>query len=650
MERKVDVYSNQNQGFAMIISLLLLVVLMVLIAGHFAITSIEISTANASQNSTTAFYAAEAGLNIRAKEVRETFEGFNRPKGTSPNDYKDCLSGSTGSEDFACKNYNFSGHKVWTYTVDETPLNPILKLIPPGEKFAGLVAQEYKYTTYSVSLDKQDFPEAILGLTFKNRLIPIFQFVVFYNKDLEIHNGPLMTINGPVHVNGDLYFDPSSEVEVLGQITVSKRSPDDIATYSDEGGKLYRGHKPENRCRYGDVEIAKEDNTLEDLDCLSSNRVLLDQSDVSAWGDRIRLAQSYLEVPEPDTFAVGGSYWQKADLRVVLRLDNTGALDQIRVLRDDESLHSSGNASLNSCQKKAASSPYRDGSLSPVPTILQDNKAVSASQQSMYNIREHDWMTMLEVDVVGLLTCLEAHPGILGAGSAGPAVGIDDTTDGGLVIYFTVDGPDSDSLNTYGIRLYNGARLATDSDKFAQGLTVVSDQAVYTHGDYNRDVGRMGSQTGDQWIPASILSDSYNILSNAWQDGNDTTCVSSGPDASDTQINVAFLSGTDSSGDAEGVNGQDNGNNTQSGGWHNYLRKHEDWGSSTLQYLGSFASLGRPDHVQGKHLVDQCYSPPTRDWAFDTRFYNIDDLPPMTPNAVYLSQELFERSFDEAGF
>ena len=84
-------------------------------------------------------------------------------------------------------------------------------------------------------------------------------------------------------------------------------------------------------------------------------------------------------------------------------------------------------------------------------------------------------------------------------------------------------------------------------------------------------------------------------------------------------------------------------------GLHNFLRLHEDWksGPVTLHYLGSLVSLNQPRHVDGELIVSMPqYRPPLRDYSYDPDFNHVENLPPLTPNLVYLRQELFVREFD----
>jgi hypothetical protein len=63
-------------------------------------------------------------------------------------------------------------------------------------------------------------------------LIPLYQFAMFYNLDYECTALPLMTINGPVHCNGDMYLTPHTGLTFNTNVTCTK--------------KIYRTAKPGN--------------------------------------------------------------------------------------------------------------------------------------------------------------------------------------------------------------------------------------------------------------------------------------------------------------------------------------------------------------------------------------------------------------------
>jgi hypothetical protein len=49
--------------------------------------------------------------------------------------------------------------------------------------------------------------------------IPVFQFAIFYNGELEINPGPNMSVSGPVHCNTNIYLQPQASLSFQGDIT-----------------------------------------------------------------------------------------------------------------------------------------------------------------------------------------------------------------------------------------------------------------------------------------------------------------------------------------------------------------------------------------------------------------------------------------------
>ena len=578
--------------------ILMVAVLMAMAAAYFMLTQIELSTTRSTTNQTSGFYAAEAGLNLRAEDIRATFVGYNRPTGTSPTAPNPCTGSNMGSGDFACKTYTLNGRTVRTYVL-EHPGNPTHIRIPPGELYQNLNAQEYRYSVFSVAVGPNDQPEAILEMRFKSRLVPMFQFAAFYDKDLEILPGATMSLEGPVHTNGDLYLDAQARLDILGQVTTV--------------GDLYHGRKDRPTCNRGPVKVYDASYSLRDLGHCNGRRHKFSDSDLTPWGANVKTHVGRLTVPSPDFLdpKPGRLYWDKADLRVALDLN--GGTPKVKVYRPDKTVDVFATS------------------------ILTNICGAAGSSSTFYDNREGKKIQMLEVDMQAMLDCIHGSSLLTG-------VGLDDATQGGLVLYFTVLGPDSDRVNNYGVRVKNGAKLAASDGTPVRGLTVVTDQAVYIQGDYNATDKR----------PAAFLADSLNVLSSAWDTanawGDSGDCKSTRGlyrrKASQTTINAAFLAGTDNTGGVDGASGQDS--SRYNGGLENYPRLHENWSGVKLSYNGSFVSLGTPNHVDGPWVYGRnVYTAPRRDWHYDTDFNDAGKLPPLSPRFVYLHQELFEREFEQ---
>jgi hypothetical protein len=585
------VYGKDTQaGFALLTMMVLLALLMGLLLTHFSLTWIEMSTTRSSMESFVGFYAAEAGLNVRADLVRQDFTGYGLPSGTSPDTSggaTPCEGSNQGSGDFACVDYGFQERKVVSW-VEETAFssNPIV--IPRGEKYKNLHGHEYHYIVYSNAIGSHGHPEAVLEMHFKSRVIPLFQFAAFYDKDLEILPVPDLLLEGPVHTNGNLYVGSDNTLDIMGQLTVA--------------GDLYHGRKDSDTCLSGNVQVADPDDQTSIPGC-SGGRTLIAQSDVTAWNGMINTDVTPLTLPPPEALdpVAGRPYWDNADLRIVLDLN--GATPEVQVRDAGGSVDVASSATLDAC-------------------------GIVGASTTLYDKRESEWIDMLEVDVKGLLACLHVS-NLMG-------YDIDDTTDGGLVWYLGVDGPDSSTVNSYGVRVSNGDELISPAagSPAVVGLTIASDQAIYIEGDYNA-VNK---------IPAAFLADSLNVLSNNWNDANSSLPLAS-RSATGTTIQAALLAGTDSTGGAEGAAGEDGGG--YNGGLENFIRLHENWAGVTLIFRGSFISLDNPRHVDGAWAYgDPYYTVPDRDWNFDLDFEDALLIPPLSPMFVYLRQELFVRQFE----
>ena len=598
MHKKIE------RGFVLITTLMLMGLIMAFLGVYYTTTNIEMATVRYSKNSATGFYSAEAGLNLRAENIRSVFVGYNRPEGISPDVNSPCEGTNIGSGDFACQTININQRTVKTY-VEEDAGNPIVMTIPPGERYQNLHAQEYRFTARSMSVNNQGQEETDLRLRFKSRLVPLFQFAAFYNKDLEILPGPVMTLTGPVHTNGDLYlYSNSATLNIAGQVTTA--------------GSLYRGRKNDSGCNNQAVNILDPLNFRTLVPVCPSRRLVL-PPDIAPFNGMIQDNVEIVTVPSPEVFdpVPGAMYWDKADLRIVLALNSSENPVGFQVRNAADNEIAAQTTQLNACAGSLNGKAVNTLSVNP------------ASPPVFRNWREHNkYIRMLDIDMTALLNCLHSTSWF-GSGKL-----LSDNTEGGIVFHFTVKGPSSaNAANNYAVRIRNAQRLRSTIAGAPNviGMSIISDQAIYIQGNFN----------SQNKIPAAVMADTINVLSNNWNDSNSTAALSSRT-ATDTTINAAFLAGTDSTGGIEGAGGQGGAYN---GGLENYPRLHENWSGRTLTYRGSFVSLGTPRHSTGPWPA-QSYNPPNRDWNYDTSFNNASNLPPITPRFVYLRQELFVRDFE----
>ena len=618
-----EVHGEEQSGIVLISTMFMIIALLGMLGAYFMLTRVEIATTRSTKNSSDGFFAAEGGLNLRAQALRQRFVDYNIPDGESPHETGPCEGGNNGSGDFACDSYDFGGHEAVTYV---TYNGSVETTVPPGELYQNLSAEERRYTVRSLAYGPDERVEAILELHLISRLVPLFQFVAFYDKDLEVAPGANMTLSGPAHSNGDIYIDAvGSTLEVRGQVTSS--------------GNIFRGKKRDNSCG-GTVRIATNENSPPSTQTMlqgCGGRIQLQDSNLPPFNGYVQHEVEQLVVPSPDLLIgeQGALYWDKADLRLVLHLN--GSNNAVR--------QGTGGVSLTGVEVRNVDGSVNVGKTNQLDSCggtLWDGRVASyqtSSSDQFYDQREDTRIDMLDVDVRGLLNCIHQS---MSSGSPllDNAMGLADDTDDGLVIHLSVDGPDTADINSYGVRVQNGWRLQASigGAPTVQGITWATDQAFYVWGDYN----------SSNKIPSAFLADTFNALSNNWswtRDRNSTSWNGKGS-ASTTTVNAAILSGTDSTGGVEGTAGQGGSYN---GGLENYPRFHENWSGNTWYYLGSFVSLGTPNTKDGPwQYGNPNYTAPQRIWDYDTDFNNSDNLPPLTPRFVYLRQELFVRDFEQS--
>jgi type IV pilus assembly PilX-like protein len=193
--------------------------------------------------------------------------------------------------------------------------------------------------------------------------------------------------------------------------------------------------------------------------------------------------------------------------------------------------------------------------------------------------------------------------------------------------------------------------LPSNFAKGTGGFTVAGEQPVYIVGNYNaNDAGWGGA--GNAHVSAAVIADTVSLLSNNWTNtmsmqsprsqGNavcsaatlaDPSAAKIGRQACTTWYRVAIATGKSIPFPHPGwstVN--DFGTD---GGVHNFLRYLENWGGQSSNYQGSLVSLYNSRYGVG---VFKCctivYSPPQRNYSFDTDFLDPSKMPPGTPRFI----------------
>jgi hypothetical protein len=152
-------------------------------------------------------------------------------------------------------------------------------------------------------------------------------------------------------------------------------------------------------------------------------------------------------------------------------------------------------------------------------------------------------------------------------------------------------------------------------------MSIATDWPLYVKGDYNSLA----------WKPAALIGDAITILSTAWFDADHKKQVVEKLNATETEVWAAILAGHSATPcDHEDAGCPGGYADFYGGGIENFPRFLERWSGIQFIYRGSLVSLDISQRAIGT-WNGTYYSPPKRDWQFDTRFEDPSNLPPGTP-------------------
>ena len=506
-----------------------------------------------------------------------------------------------------------------------------------GSTFAGMAGnfQPCTITAAATPLGQLYNVTATIQEVVNADIVPLFQFGIFYNMNLEVDPGAAMTLNGPVFSNGGIWSGTgnityNSSVQAAGNIYYLPTNG--ISTDPWCSGKTDSGTPNAN---FVTPPVARED-TL-NLPIGSSN------SAASVEGI-INLVTNGMGAPNSQAYTTNGQQYLFNQCDLIISNSASGLAGtkgtNITIWFQDQYQANALTPLTNDFYALNA------GPISNTNVIANTNGLDSATNVlyaaysfvtnvSYYDYRESDTVQAVQVDV-GLLNKWITNTATTG----GNTVNGTSYTDKGhgiysLYIYNNVQPANGSPGTLPAVRMIHGQQLPSTGDpngsnRTTSGLTVVTPQPIYVEGNYNVQTtnsaaGASAGTTNTAYTyPASLMGDAITILSGNWNDGNNTSTNLATRVPSTTTVNAATL---------EGIVQSTNSN--YSGGVENFLRMEEDWGHGsgvTLQYNGSivvmFASQYATSFWPGTGSV---YNPPTRKWAFDLNFTNPNKLPPLTP-------------------
>ena len=236
------------------------------------------------------------------------------------------------------------------------------------------------------------------------------------------------------------------------------------------------------------------------------------------------------------------------------------------------------------------------------PSSAQCSDIFSFTADKWYEGREQRYVDIIDVNVASLSNWAD--------GNANRATSL---------MYITITNTNG-AMDPAGDGIYPVVRL-TNANKLLAPMTFSTNHPLYTWGDYNTD---------PLWYPSALVADALTFLSGAWSDDQHQDPVQIRPIAADTDIYAAVMAGHSGTPCDHEVGGCGI-TSPYGGGLENFPRFLEDWNPEILMFRGSLVSLSFAQQATGLWGNGPYYRPPVRDWEFDTRFDQPENMPPGTP-------------------
>jgi hypothetical protein len=542
------IYPKDQKGAVLIVCLAVL--LMISLIGIASITNsnTDMKIADNSTKSTGAFYAAESGLEQAAASIANSYRTTGAPPNPLPADTLNEL------------------RYLYGYTTTDDGAASVRQLTTGA--YRGLYGLVKSFTIASAGIDTVSLAGAEVKMQMEDALIPVFQFAVFYEYDLEIAPGPSMTLGGRVHTNHDMYLQCENSLY--------------IDSYLSAAGDILHGRKAGSgqSTTTKDVFIKDASGTYQGmkntdgtfLDATSADWVntSLDRWDGHVEDGNHGITPLYMPVvadgPATDLIDRGSgnsdSYENKAGLKLV----------------DGQAYFKEAN-----------------GTWSNVTSALTSAGIITSG--TFTDAHEAKTVDAIDIDIAKL-----------NASNYFPTNG---------VIYASKTASGS---NLGAVRLKNGQEIKS-------ALTVATENPLYTLGSYNT-VNKKA---------ASLIADAYTVLSNNWADSKSSSSRDS-RSATATQVNACYLTGNYETG---------TGGRSYNGGFENLPRFLENWDNTTFTWRGSAVDLWYSRKTSGA-WSGSYYTPPRRDWAFDTDLLDPNKLPPGTPMVNIVERKNWSQKFNNS--
>jgi len=461
--------------------------------------------------------------------------------------------------------------------------------------------------------------------------IPLQQFAIFYDNDLEIHNGPDMKVMGPVHSNKTLWLATQDGLQFNDRVSAASA----IRNYRDFQGKISGSLIPQLNLKganierngvndpdthTGTIQITDKNGNLVNLNNSgitgtskdSNKNTFLDSLD-NDWmanamerfgGKLLDSAMGIKPILPPLPFVDGEQV--KADILIQRATHQPGDhMDKMEYLAD---VIIEGNpASIDPKTGELNDIQITDSNGNTIPNkqkVGKTNRYI-VTPGEFHDNRQNQIVKTFDVNIAELNKRSAA---------------LDPIESGNGLLYISTDANAGGNLNA--VRLTNAESMPKQGIR--DTMTVATDRPMYLEGNVN-------SGTGADRATLLLAADAITVtsqhltLDNTFKDGKPSKPTAATPPGGKTNgewiTNAIFMLGQVSSkydNDIERdhyVDGQFR--SSMSGGAHNVLRYLENWNGIQHEFNGSLICLFESQIAKGAFWGRDYYNPPKRRYNWD---------------------------------
>lgn len=187
---------NDERGSAIVISLFVLALITVFVALALSRTSAEATAVGNETAEARTFYAAQGSLETMTRNFNKVFETKLNPSTT------DMASIQSNAPTASLPGFTFNQELLQTSTRENVVLT--------GGPYSGLYAVRDNWRLRTTATDNVGV-QVQLTRNILNSRVPIFQFGIFYEDDLELFRPPRFSFGGRVHSNRHFFISPGTE-------------------------------------------------------------------------------------------------------------------------------------------------------------------------------------------------------------------------------------------------------------------------------------------------------------------------------------------------------------------------------------------------------------------------------------------------------